>query len=147
MNSADKFVVWIDDDPNLLNAERFDLRDLGYGVVAFSNAGTALDWLVDNQEKRALAHAIIVDALMPSYDDNRFISRDDLPAGLLLCRELSTLPDWSSLRPKCVLYTRLPGGVRLERVKAQAQGMELFFCRKSRSSRIAVELLKQGIIY
>jgi hypothetical protein len=141
---ADKFVIWVDDEPNLVNGEIFDLENRGYHTRPFYSAGEALDWITENGSEVCKASAVIVDVLMPSRGDARFESLIGEPVGLLLCKSLQkSFPHWQAIQPWLTLYSRSPNTPNLNLAREFATSNQLFLARKSAITRIALELLRE----
>jgi|GEM_PF-3089137 len=145
--SEDKpLVIWIDDEPNLLDAEMFELEMHGFAVQPFHYPGEALDFFLAHPERVCRARAIIIDVLMPAAGDGRLQSDSGDPVSVLLCGILIDQSFWSAIAPRITLYTRLPGGMAFEKARKFAEDKKLRFAPKTKTSRIAVELMRSGII-
>lgn len=139
-------LIWIDNDISILRAEQFDLELLEVESLFFERPSMALDWFEDSRSELGDLRAIVVDAMLPRNSDRRFACEDDTPVGVLFCKRLMDLEQWEDLKPKIVLYTRLPNGPRLQEVRAQAEVLELELNHKSMTSRIALWLREEGKI-
>src|SRR5580692_4128436 len=141
---TEKTVIWIDDEPNLVSGEVFDLQTRGYRTIAKYDAGQALDWFNSNTREVCAASAIIIDLLMPSRGDERFKSASGEPVGLLLCKILQkSFADWRSIQPWVTLYSRSPNTPSLEMAIEFAKENKLHLARKNAISRIALELMRE----
>ena len=141
---ARKTVIWIDDEPNLVSGEIFDLENRGYETTFFDGAGVALDWFDANPDAACQASAIVIDILMPSRGDPRFVSPGGDPVGVLLCKMLkNSFSQWPTIQPWLTLYSRSPNTPNLELAWEFARDNALFLARKNAMTRIAVELLRE----
>jgi hypothetical protein len=137
------FVVWVDDEPNFVDGEMFDLERRGYKTVPLYSATAALDWFNSNPQDACDAGAIVIDVLMPSLGDARFMSDIGEPVGLLLCKRLrSSFEQWDRIAPWVTLYTRSPNTPNLHAVMEFVTSNRIGLTRKNAASRIAVELLR-----
>lgn len=138
-----KFVLWIDDEPNLVQGEIFDLKNSGYSTEFIDDAAKALDWLFKNPQAACAASGIIIDLLMPTRGDSRLKNGNlNWPVGVRLCEQLKTLDCWSQIQPKITLYTRSASTSSTAEQYASEFGLKML--RKTISSRIALELIKKG---
>lgn len=146
MNPTQPFVIWIDDEPNLLDAEMFELELHGFDVMPFNYPKEALDFFLNNPQYAMLAEAIIIDVLMPAAGDARLQSDTGEPVSVLLCEKLIERPIWESIREKITLYTRLPGGAAFDKAQKFAYAKSIRFTQKTKTSRIAMELIRDGVL-
>jgi hypothetical protein len=141
---TEKVVVWVDDEPNLVSGEVFDLQTRGYRTIAKYDASQALDWINSHTQEVCQASAIVIDLLMPSRGDERFKSANGEPVGLLLCKILQkSFAEWRFIQPWLTLYSRSPNTPSLEMARAFAIENKLHLVRKNSVSRIALELMRE----
>jgi hypothetical protein len=141
---ASKTVIWVDDEPNLVIGEIFDLTNKGYDTTFFDAAGVAFDWFSNNVDAACQASAIVVDVLMPPRGDTRFVSPTGEPVGLLLCKLLKrSFERWPLIQPWLTLYSRSPNTPNLDLAWDFARENDLFLARKNAMTRIAIELLRE----
>lgn len=128
----DRFVVWIDDEPNLVSGEMFDLETKGIHTILIHDAGDALDWFAENELQALEASAIIIDLLMPSRGDERLATDNVEYVGLSLCKILEkTFAGWPQIRPWITLYTRSPNTPNLELAREFAKKRQIHLVRKT----------------
>lgn len=139
-------VIWLEDEPDLLLAEMYDLRSMKFSIKSFSVLGEAYDWMSENQSQVQSASAILVDVTMPHRDDRRFDRRDGTPGGAVFCERMKDFPYWNLVRERILLYTRLPLGETYYLVNKFAKAENLKLVRKASGSRIAEDLISTGII-
>lgn len=144
----ERTVFWVDDEPNLMDSELFDLINNGFTPLPFQWVGSALSWLVDQKEQIQRLRGIVVDVQMPSRGDPRFTSESGVPVGVRFCQALLEHDAvWDQARSKIILYTRLPGSSLAARHAsnfAEANGLQ--FRKKSAVSRVAIELIKEDLL-
>ena len=143
----ERTVFWVDDEPNLMDSELFDLINNGFTPLSFQWVGAALSWLVEHKEQIQRLRAIVVDVQMPSRGDPRFTSESGVPVGVRFCQALLEYDAvWDRARPKIVLYTRLPGSsLAAKHADNFAESNGLQFRKKSAVSRVAIELIKEDL--
>lgn len=146
--SNQPFVIWIDDEPNLMAAETYDLKNHEIDVREFQWIGDALQWMQDFEAEARMAKAMVIDLLMPTRGDPRFKSNFGDPAGVTFCQNVKLIESfWAVMRPRTYLYTRLPGASpAYERAKLFAQTEKIQFEQKSPASRIALDLIECGLL-
>lgn len=141
-------VVWVDDEPLLMDSELYDLETNGFEPLPFQWVGDALDWLLSAPPDLDHLRAIVIDIQMPSRGDKRFSSEDGVPVGVRLCEVLVRSNEiWPKVRPKVILYTRLPSSspsVRFAMNFSVEHGVK--FLKKTAVSRVAVELIQDRIL-
>lgn len=139
-------VIWLDDEPSQLIAERVDLKKQGLALMPFMFLGDAYDWISTNRDSVVLAKALLIDATMPPRDDNRFYSSGPTPGGAILCELLTKLDFWSEIKGKVLMYTRLPPGPSFRAAATFAQKEGLPLVQKHGGSRIADDLIREGLM-
>ncbi|MCL4671355.1 MAG: hypothetical protein KJZ64_00110 [Sphingomonadaceae bacterium] len=141
-------VVWIDDEPALMDAELFDLENHRFEYQSFQWVGDALTWLTENRALLNQLPGIVVDVQLPSRGDTRFTSSEGVPVGVKFCECLrEDIALWDTIKNKVILYTRLPQtSIAAESAKKFAATHGVRFYPKTASSRVAIELIKNEIL-
>jgi hypothetical protein len=144
----EKTVLWIDDEPSLMDAELFDLENHFFVPLPFQWVGDALTWLIENVNQASTLCGIVVDVQLPSRADGRFSSVDGVPVGVMFCEQLRAQPAvWAAVSSKLVLYTRLPStSPAAEVAKTFAEKNGVVFRRKSSASRVALDLIRERVL-
>ena len=143
-----KYIIWIDDEPNLVGAEQFELEfEHALKTKDFSNPMTALNKLLNDENFTLGARAIVIDVLMPSYGDNRLRGERHESVGQLFCNCLvNNFSRWDDIKEWVTLYSRSPDNETVKNARVFAKKHGLQFCEKNESSSIASYLVKSGRI-
>jgi hypothetical protein len=143
-----KSVLWVDDEPRLMDAELFDLENHFFVPVAFQWVGDALDWLEKNISELAKLERAVIDVQLPSRADPRFTSPEGVPVGVKFCECLMLNAElWQLIKPKIVLYTRLPSSSpAASHAQSFSNANGIVFKKKFAASRVAIDLIQEKLI-
>lgn len=141
---TNKYIIWIDDEPNLVGAEQFEL-ELEHAVKTedFANPMAALNKLLTDENFTLGARAIVIDVLMPSHGDGRLRGEKHHSVGQLFCHFLlNNFSDWERIKDWITLYSRSPDNETIKNARIFAKEHGIQFCEKNESSSIAKYLIK-----